>query len=152
MTQTRQTTGRHDEGEGEQLVGVDLNKLRSIRPRELAMRFAFGAAISVIAALIGLAFNQTVGGMFLAFPAILPATVTLIEKKEGTKEATMDVEGAVAGAAGLIAFALVCIYGLRRDSAAPVLLLAFCAWAAVALIVYLAVQVPRRAAGRRGSR
>jgi hypothetical protein len=60
---------------GEPLAGVDLSKLSKDRPKDLTVRFAFGAAISLVAALISLAFGATAGGMFLAFPAILPASL-----------------------------------------------------------------------------
>ncbi len=35
-------------------------------------------------------FGPRVGGLFLAFPAILPATLTLLEKKEGKTKACAD--------------------------------------------------------------
>ena len=46
--------------------------LRDKKPKDYALRFLFGASISAGAALIGLKF-PLIGGMFLAFPAILPA-------------------------------------------------------------------------------
>ena len=47
------------------------------------------------------------GGMFLAFPAILPAAVTLLERRLGLAQASADVRGATAGALGMLAFAWV---------------------------------------------
>ena len=62
------------------VAGIDLGKLREVVPRDLALRFAFGAGISIIAGLAGLLVSSRFGGMFLAFPAILPATLTLLEE------------------------------------------------------------------------
>ena len=63
---------------GEPLAGADPSKLSKVRLGDLVVRFGFGAAISLVAGIISLAFGATAGGMFLAFPAILPATITLI--------------------------------------------------------------------------
>ncbi|MEY2419450.1 MAG: hypothetical protein QOG90_2130 [Actinomycetota bacterium] len=75
------------------------------KPHEMATRAAFGAGVSVVAAIIGVVFGARVGGLFLACPAILPATLTLIEKKEGKQPAEEDEHGSIAGALGLVAFA-----------------------------------------------
>jgi hypothetical protein len=68
----------------EPFVFVDLGKLRQTKASELALRFAFGATASLVAGLVSIAFGPRVGGTFLAFPAILPASLTMIEKKEGS--------------------------------------------------------------------
>ena len=90
----------------EKLFGADPGKLREVKVHELLIRFAFGAAISAVAGIVSLAVNPVAGGMFLAFPAILPATLTLIEQKEGTDQARMDAQGAVAGGLALALFAV----------------------------------------------
>jgi hypothetical protein len=125
---------------GEPLAGVDLSKLSKIRAKDLAVRFAFGAAISLVAGLISLAFGATAGGMFLAFPAILPASLTLIEKKEGTEAAIHDLDGTILGAAALGAFALVAGLGLRTASAALALPAALATWLGASLIAYVVVR------------
>ena len=61
----------------------------------MAVRFAFGAAISVGAGVLGKAVGARFGGTFLAFPAILPASLTLIQNKEGTRTADRNAVGAV---------------------------------------------------------
>ena len=73
--------------------------------RHHAVRFIFGAAISAVAGLVGMRFGLRGGGIFLAFPAILPASLTLIEKKEDTDRAVGDIKGAVLGSTGLLLFA-----------------------------------------------
>ena len=87
---------------------------------EYAVRFLFGGLITALAGIIAKKFGPEIGGLFLAFPAILPASVTLIEKHEkqekerlgltGTKRAadavSVDAAGAAIGAIGLACFAL----------------------------------------------
>jgi hypothetical protein len=125
---------------GEPLAGVDLAKLSKIRPKDLVVRFGFGAAISLVAGLISLAFGATAGGMFLAFPAILPASLTLIEKKEGTEAAIHNLDGTILGAAALGAFALVAGVGLRSTSAVLALPGALATWLGASLIAYVVVR------------
>ena len=92
-----------------------------------------------MAALVALRFGPHVGGLFLAFPAILPASLTLIEKKEGNEKARADAEGGIVGAIGLAAFALVAILLLPRIGSAA-LLLALVAWTAVTLGLYFGAR------------
>src|SRR5256885_12823169 len=87
-------------------VGFDWSKLSKASPGEIALRFIFGASIALIAAVVAYFFGAKAGGLFLAFPAVLPATLTLIERKEGTTKAWADASGGALGALGLAAFAL----------------------------------------------
>jgi hypothetical protein len=103
-----------------------------------------------VAGIISLAFGAIVGGMFLAFPAILPASLTLIRRKEGPEAAIHDLDGAIVGAAALGGFALVTAVGLRRLSAALVLPATLGTWLGASLIAYAVVElVRRRIEGRR---
>jgi Protein of unknown function (DUF3147) len=120
----------------EKPVAFDLKKLGKSKPGDYAVRFAFGAAIAVVAAVISMAFGQKVGGLFLAFPAILPATLTLLEKKEGKTKACADASGGVLGALGLAAFAAVALLLLRRTAPVLALGLALLAWTVVAVGLY----------------
>ena len=129
---------------GEPLVGADLSKLSKIRPKDIVVRFVFGAAISLVAGLISLGFGARAGGMFLAFPAILPASLTLVEKKEGTEAAIHDLDGTILGAAALGAFALVAGIGLRAGSAALALPAALATWLGASLAAYVVVESLRR--------
>jgi uncharacterized membrane protein YfcA len=129
---------------GERLVGADLSKLSKIRPKDIVVRFVFGAAISLVAGLISLGFGARAGGMFLAFPAILPASLTLVEKKEGTEAAIHDLDGTILGAAALGAFALVAGVGLRAGSAALALPAALATWLGASLVAYVVVESLRR--------
>jgi hypothetical protein len=100
----------------------------------------FGAGIALVAAVAGTVFGPTFGGLFLAFPAVLPATLTLIEKKEGTAKAWADASGGALGAVGLAAFAFV---ALRLLPAVPglALLLALAAWLVVSAGLYFFFRV-----------
>jgi Protein of unknown function (DUF3147) len=117
-------------------MGVDLSKLRGIKVGEYVVRFAFGAAISLLAGLVTLIFGARVGGLFLAFPAILPATITLVEAKEGTGRADKNAGGAVLGAVALIVFAAIA-YLLLPTNAAFALALALLGWSVAAVLLYL---------------
>jgi hypothetical protein len=116
-------------------VGFDWSKLRKTHPPELLIRFLFGAGIALVAAIAGHVFGPKVGGLFLAFPAILPATLTLIEKKEGTAKAWADASGGALGAVGLAAFAFV-TFRLLPANPGLALLIALVAWLAVSAGLY----------------
>lgn len=118
------------------LFGADLSALRKVKPADLAIRFGFGAAISVVAGLAGIVLGHIVGGMLLAFPAIAPATLTLIEKEDGNAAAVHDVGGAIFGGIGLVAFALVGFFLFGRLPAAAVLVACLLAWSAVSIAFY----------------
>jgi hypothetical protein len=126
-------------------IGFQPSKLREVEARDLGVRFAFGAAISAAAALVGTRFGPLAGGVFLAFPAILPAALTLIAKKESTRAARHDCRGAVAGVIGLAAFAVtIRLLWERPGLALPA---ASVAWTIVALTGYLVWRSIRTAAG-----
>jgi uncharacterized protein DUF3147 len=120
----------------EKPVSIDLGKLGQSKPADYAIRFAFGATIAAAAALVSTRFGPRVGGLFLAFPAILPATLTLLEKKEGKATACADASGGVLGAAGLAAFAAVALVLLRHTAPLLALGLALFAWIVVAVSLY----------------
>jgi hypothetical protein len=116
-------------------VGFDWAKLSKVKPPEMLIRFVFGAGIALVAALASTAFGPKFGGLFLAFPAVLPATLTLIEEKEGTAKAWADASGGVLGAAGLAAFAFTALRLLHANPAVA-LLLALVAWLLVSAGLY----------------
>ena len=130
----------HPGGEpDEEPATVDLAKVRKISLRDYVVRFCFGAVVSLIAGVIGLVAGDRLSGLFLAFPAILPATLTLLEKREGTAQALSDIRGATLGAAGMIAFAITAAILLRR---APVIALpaALIAWILASLGLHVLMR------------
>ncbi|OIJ95738.1 hypothetical protein BIV25_20020 [Streptomyces sp. MUSC 14] len=114
--------------------------------KDLLVRFGFGAGVSLLAAVASAVFGPFVGGVFLAFPAILLASLTLMTKEEGLSSARDDTRGAVLGTLGLVAFAVVTTVLLDHHSAWLALGAATAAWAVVSLGAYAIV----RAAGHGG--
>ena len=126
------------------VVKADFSALKEASWREYAMRFVFGGAMTAIAGLIAKHYGPELGGLFLAFPAIAPAAVTLLdqhvkERKEragmeghtrGRKVAALDMFGTLWGSAGLLAFGLV-IWKMGPSytpwAVLPVAMLAWCA-------------------------
>jgi FtsH-binding integral membrane protein len=103
------------------LIRFSPSSLREGRWYEYLVRFALGGAATVFTGLIGSRYGPSVGGLFLALPAIFCASATLIEKHEirrkreagiagkrrGQEAAALDAAGASLGALGLLAFAIV---------------------------------------------
>jgi hypothetical protein len=127
------------------LVRLSLSSLSDGRWYEYVVRFLLGGAATVITGLIGTRWGPGVGGLFLAFPAMLCASATLIEsherrrkteaglqgKRRGEDAAALDAAGAALGSIGLVAFAFTV---LLVNAAAPSssLALASVVWAATA--------------------
>ena len=86
---------------------MEPGKLRGLQLREYVIRFALGAAISILAGFLSKAVNARFGGAFLAFPSILPASLTLIQEKEGTRRADRNAIGAALGGIGLVVFGMI---------------------------------------------
>jgi len=132
------------------IVRFHPSALRDIRWYQYAVRFALGGAMTAIAGFIAARFGPVIGGLFLAFPAIFPASATLIEKhvrerkekaglsgaRRGREAAALDAAGAVLGSVGLAAFAVVIWLGIER-SAPLALLLATAVWLVVAMAAWL---------------
>ena len=121
-------------------VGFEWSKITQVKPIEMGVRFLFGAVVALVAAIVGTLAGPKIGGLFLAFPAILPASLTLIEKKEGIAKAWSDASGGAIGAIGMAAFALTAILLLRVN---PVLALALAliAWIVVSTGLYFLIRV-----------
>lgn len=112
-------------------IKVDTDTLKQTKWYECAIRFILGGAITVIAGLVAKKFGPAVGGLFLAFPAIFPASATLVEDHEEEKKreegmrgeergrdaAALDAAGAAMGSLGLMLFALL-VWQLLEDHSA----------------------------------
>ena len=116
----------------EPAIRISLRDVRRVPLRDLAVRFAFGAGISTVASLIAILAGARAGGLMLAFPAILPATLTLLEREESARKAEDADFGSVLGALGLAAFAAVAWWLLPRVGAGVALVAAALAWLATA--------------------
>ncbi|HEY1548510.1 MAG TPA: hypothetical protein VGG28_11845 [Kofleriaceae bacterium] len=106
--------------------------LREIAVWEYAVRFAFGGALCVLTGIVGEHW-ATYAGMLMAFPAILPASLTLVKKHDGRERAEQDARGGRIGVLGLAAFAAVVAITAGELPAPLVLALAIVAWAVVAM-------------------
>ena len=132
------------------MVDVKLSSLKETKPLEYLVRFLFGGAATVLAGLVAKHFGPGPGGLFLAFPAIFPATATLIEthqKKrmakighDGTNRgriaASIDAGGAALGCVGLAGFAVVLWVLLPQHSAAFILIASLAVWLIVSIALW----------------
>jgi hypothetical protein len=123
-------------------VSPRLSAIKGIRPQEWILRFLFGGAVCVMAGVVAKQWGPAAGGLFLAFPAIFPASATLLEAHErrhkaragfdgtmrGRTVASIDAAGTALGCAGLTSFAIVCWSLLTRLDTAAVFVLATAAW------------------------
>ncbi len=101
------------------LVKIKLSVLSETQWHEYAIRFVLGGAITAVTGLIASKWGPVLGGLFLAFPAIFPASAILIEKHErekkreagiqgsrrGREAAALEAAGATLGSLGLAGFA-----------------------------------------------
>jgi hypothetical protein len=131
-------------------VSVNFAALRQAKWYQFVLRFFFGGAICVLAGIIAGEYGPAVGGLFLAFPAIFPASATLLEneqkeKKEkvglhgtirGRKVAGVDAVGASMGTVALVVFAVIVWKLLPDHSAGLVLLGATIIWFAVSVAIW----------------
>lgn len=102
-------------------VRLSSSSLRESRWYEFVLRFVLGGAATVFTGLVSSLLGGSIGGLFLALPAIFCASATLIEKHEirrkrdagfdgrrrGKEAAALDAAGTALGGFGLLAFALV---------------------------------------------
>jgi Protein of unknown function (DUF3147) len=131
-------------------VKIKLAAAKETKPHEYAIRLVFGGLITVATGLIAKKFGPAVGGLFLAFPAIFPATATLIathEKEEkrrarlngtprGRDAAAIEARGTAFGTLGLLAFALIVWRALPNHHPPVVLLAAAAAWFAASVLFW----------------
>ena len=131
-------------------ISADSSALARTRWYEYLSRFMFGGAMTVLAGIIAKEYGPTIGGLFLAFPAIFPASATLIEKHEkqrkqqagghgvlrGRKAAALDAAGAAMGSLGLLTFALLVWRLIEEIPTWGALSSATVAWLAVSILAW----------------
>ena len=131
------------------LIRFDGSGLRQTRWYEYASRFLFGGLITAITGAIAHRFGPVIAGLFLAFPAIFPASASLIEKHQiqkmqqagldgtasGRKLAGVDAAGTALGTAGLVVFALIVWRGAAHSPWLALLVATAC-WAITAVIAW----------------
>jgi hypothetical protein len=109
-------------------------ELRKTRLLEYLLRFVFGGAVALAASAVGETAGPRLGGLFLAFPALLPAGLTLVKRHDGRQAAADDARGAVLGSVGLAAFALVVWWTAGALAPWLVLTLALTTWVVVSVV------------------
>jgi hypothetical protein len=114
----------------------DSAELRKTTAKQYFERFVFGGTVTVITGLFAHAWGPMIGGLFLAFPAVLPVSLTHVKDEDGRKAAVEDARGARIGALGLLCFGMVACFGAGRWSAAIALLAALLGWALVSTAVW----------------
>jgi hypothetical protein len=132
------------------LIRMNLAALKKTKTSEYFVRFLLGGTVTVITGLIAKHYGPAVGGLFLAFPAIFPASATLVERHQREKKrragikdtlrgrfsAALDARGAVLGAISLVAFAVIVWKGLPTARAPFVLVAALISWLALATLLW----------------
>jgi len=81
------------------------------------------------------------GGLFLAFPEIGVAGLSLVEKKEGRSRARDNAHGAIIGAVALAVFAVISAMMLARTNSLLALGLALLGWSGIAATGYALTQI-----------
>jgi len=117
---------------------------------EYLLRFVFGGFVTLGAGLIADHWGAVVGGLFLAFPSIFPASLTLVAKHEARRKASKrmrgeergkdaagtEAAGTSMGSFGLFAFAVVVWWAFARYPTWVVLLSATVAWILVSMAMW----------------
>jgi hypothetical protein len=133
-------------------IKFNFSTLKRTRWYEYALRFIFGGAVTMVAGLVANHYGPALGGLFLAFPAIFPASATLIEKHEtekkhrvgitdktrGRRAAALDARGAALGCVALVCFGLALRWLLPRLNPVLSLSAALLIWLVVSLTLWSA--------------
>jgi hypothetical protein len=131
-------------------IHFSLPSLKESRWYEYLIRFVLGGIATVVTGIISTEFGVSVGGLFLALPATLCASATLIEKHEirrkheaglsgerrGQLAAALDAAGAGLGAFGMLSFGAV-FWWLVETNVAEAFVAASLTWLAVSVTAWL---------------
>ncbi len=127
-------------------ISFSPSSLKEGRLYEYMIRFALGGTATVFTGIISSRCGASIGGLFLALPAIFCASATLIEKHEirrkrevgldgrrrGEEAAALESAGTVLGAIGMLAFAVT--FSLTVEASVPAAFIAApLAWAVVSI-------------------
>ena len=135
------------------------------RLHDYLIRFVLGGAATVFTGFVSSRCGASIGGLFLALPAIFCASATLIEKHEirrkreagldgrrrGEEAAALESAGAVLGAFGMLAFAVT--FSLTvQDSVPAAFISASLAWTIVSIAGWCFRRKMRKVRRSRGRR
>lgn len=148
-------------------IELNLGALKRTRWHEYLVRFVLGGLVTAFAGWVASRYGAVPGGLLLAFPAIFPASATLLEKHEQAKKrragisstirgrlaAGLEARGAVMGAIGGMGFGALVWNLLPQGSPGLTLLLALVSWLAISsLLWYLRKHHPWARSVRSGLR
>jgi hypothetical protein len=133
------------------MIDVNFSSLKSTKPHEYALRFIFGGIVTAAAGLIAKRYGPVIGGLFLAFPSIFPASASLIESHEkqrkqkagydgtnrGRTAASLDAAGTFLGALALCLFAFVLYRLLPSSNSILTLTIASLSWLTLSILLWL---------------
>jgi hypothetical protein len=130
------------------IASVKLDALKQGHWYEYLIRFLLGGLATVLAGLVAQLWGPELGGLFLAFPAVFCASVTLVERHErhrktelglrgerrGRGAAALDASGAALGGFGMAAFG----FSIWLLAASPkwAMAVATSAWLAVCYLLW----------------
>ena len=131
-------------------VSANFTALKKTKWYEYAVRFLLGGSVTVVAGLLAKYHGPAFGGLFLAFPAIFPASATLVDKHErqkkqragirqttrGRQVAGVDAAGAALGSLGLATFAYIIWKLLPVWNVIGVFIAAVGAWVCVSVTMW----------------
>lgn len=129
----------------------DASLLKRSRWYELLIRFILGGFITAATGIIGKKYGPAVGGLFLAFPAIFPASATLMDKHEKEKKqraglkganrarevVAVDAAGTAIGSIGLFAFGLLMAETVTSWNPWQAMAASTVLWMAVSILFWL---------------
>jgi Protein of unknown function (DUF3147) len=131
------------------MIRLKISSLKEGRWYEYVIRFALGGLSTLVAGIVADIWGSEIGGLFLAFPAILCASATLVESHErrkkherrvrgqrrGTDAAALETAGAAVGSVALGVFA-VAVWRLAPDLGPSSLAVASGGWLLVATTLW----------------
>ena len=132
------------------IPAIDPGALREAHWYQFAVRFVLGGTVTVCTGLAAQHWGPLVGGLFLSFPAIFPASATLLEQQQterkrhrgihcrrrGRKAAALDAAGAVLGGFALLVFGTAAWLALPAFAAVWALSIAGASWLVVAVSLW----------------
>jgi len=101
-------------------ISFSLSAFSDSRWYEYVVRFVLGGFATVVTGILSALYGESIGGLFLALPAIFCASATLIERhkirrkreaglhgtRRGQTAAALDAAGAALGSMAMISFAV----------------------------------------------
>jgi hypothetical protein len=149
-------------------IRFDPKALRQTRWHGHLIRFVLGGIVTVGTGLVAKGTGPIIGGLFLAFPAIFPIGLAMIEKLQNEqvgaaakghrarRAGIAEAAGASAGSVGLVAFAVVAWLAARTGRTSIALGSAMLVWSIVAFGAWtirrvLVAFIDTRMAGREPS-